>query len=123
MKNCSYCGKENSGDASHCTGCSTQFRTDSTKSDPVTSAVSCPKCGASEYQETISLEPSLIPSFFHAGGWLASTIYAVTRKQRMRCLKCEAAFFVPTKMSRAALVFLVFILLLTAIGILIEIVE
>jgi DNA-directed RNA polymerase subunit RPC12/RpoP len=123
MKTCSYCGKENMESSNHCSGCGSEFGVASSWPDYAKTRNCCPNCGAREHRQAGVLRRSFNPWLFHVGGLFVSVLYAASNKRQVRCEQCGTLFFIHTRTSRIALVLLVILLALIALGLLTAIFE
>jgi hypothetical protein len=66
---------------------------------------SCPQCGATnDYTQMVELRGSFSWPIFFTGGLLAIIFRNAGRSRKVRCNKCDAAFFISTPLSKVSLV-------------------
>jgi uncharacterized integral membrane protein len=76
----------------------------------------CPKCGGTDLQPAVVLKNHFNIWLFLLGGWLLSLLWAVSRKEVVRCVQCETVFHRSTRASIVALVLLILLGLLVLLG-------
>jgi len=72
----------------------------------------CPNCGGIEVRPSSILKRHFNPWLFHLGGWMLALLWSGSRKEEVRCVRCETIFQRHTRVSKIARVLLILFLLL-----------
>jgi len=113
MKTCSYCGKQYPDDAEVCELDQQPLKGPAKSAAGVASPkVTCPQCGAADdFTAVIDTRGSFSLTTFLLGGLIAVLFQNAGKARRVRCNRCEARFFVSSRLSRLSRV--IFWLLVT----------
>jgi hypothetical protein len=107
VKICSYCGRENGSNLTHCGQCGMELaeRQGGVVRSKPKPAVVCPACGvADDYKAAIALRGSFNWAVFFLGGFLAVIFHNASHQQRVQCNACGGFFGIRSPISRISLV-------------------
>ena len=124
MRTCSYCGKQYPDDTQVC-AVDQQPLTEPAESQSSAAApkIVCPQCGvADDFTQAIDIRGSFSLPAFLFGGLIAVLFQNAGKSRPVRCNKCDARFFVSTRLSKFSRVIFWLLVTPTIIGLIIIIV-